>query len=188
MDLAVSHVGQTREDSAGRAGGKRRTSKPRVAWHELKPGVFYRHEQAAQSHQGRGLLADKVIVSWQGQPGELRRRLNWEAMRGGLGRARQTLFPGDGTAWIWNLQRDRWATATGLLDFYHGSQHLWALGEACCGAQQPALTQWVEPRLHELRHGREQKVLAQIRKLKWGRGKAGEIIERKRSQPIRRRG
>ena len=86
-----------------------------------------------------------MIVSWQGEAGELGRRLNWEAVRGGLGRARQTLFLGDGAAWIWNLQQDRWASATGLLDFYHGSQHLWALGEACCGTQPPVLTQWVEP-------------------------------------------
>jgi hypothetical protein len=162
--------------------GKRKTSKPRVEWHELKTGVFYRHEQSAPTRNGRGLLADKVIVSWQGAPGELGRRLNWEAVRGGLGRARQTLFLGDGAAWIWNLQQDRWAGATGLLDFYHGSEHLWALGEACCGPQQPGLAQWVEPRLHELRHGREQKILAQrgnFKTCRWLRA-AGEwaVIKR----------
>ena len=159
--LAVLLVDGWQVRQRGEGWGQKKTSKPRVEWHELKTGVFYRHEQAARTRKGRGLLADKVIVSWQGPPGELGRRLNWEAVRGGLGRARQTLFLGDGAAWIWNLQRDRWADAMGLLDFYHGSEHLWALGEACCGAQQPALTQWVEPRLHELRHGREQKVLAQ---------------------------
>ena len=169
---------QVRQRGAG--WGKKKTSKPRVEWHELKTGVFYRHEQAAQTQGGRGLLADKVIVSWQGRPGELGRRLNGEAVRGGLGRARQTLFLGDGAAWIWNLQQDRWASATGLLDFYHGSEPLWALGEACCGSQQPALAQWVEPRLHQLRHGQEQKVLAQIKNLKRPGGEAGEVIERER--------
>ncbi len=178
--LAVLMVDGWQVRQRGDGWGKRKTSKPRVEWHELKTGVFYRHEQSARTRNGRGLLADKVIVSWQGPPGELGRRLNWEAVRGGLGRARQTLFLGDGAAWIWNLQQDRWASATGLLDFYHGSEHLWALGEACCGAQPPALARWVEPRLHELRHGREQKVLAQIKNLKRRGGAAGEVIERER--------
>ncbi|MGH7980701.1 MAG: hypothetical protein ACREE6_15090, partial [Limisphaerales bacterium] len=43
----------------------------------------------------RSLLEDKVVVSWQGEPGELGRRLHWEALRNGLGRAHDTLFLGD---------------------------------------------------------------------------------------------
>ena len=61
----------------------------------------------------------------------------------------------------------------GLLDFYHGSQHLWALGQTLHGEAHPALTQWVEPRLHRLRHGDESKVLGEIRRLKKRRGEAG---------------
>ena len=117
-------------------------------------------------------------MSWQGEPGELGRRLNGEALRGGLGRARQTLFLGDGASWIWNLKQDRWAQAIELLDFYHGRQHLWALGEAWCGPIRPGRSRWVEPRLHPLRHGQEKKVLAQIRGLKQCRGATGEVIER----------
>ncbi|MBP9900017.1 MAG: hypothetical protein KBH45_01055 [Verrucomicrobia bacterium] len=59
-----------------------------MEYHELKTGVYYLHEQSAQTQGGRGLLTDKVVVSWQGEPGELGRRLHWEALRGGLGRAR----------------------------------------------------------------------------------------------------
>jgi hypothetical protein len=165
----------------GAGWGKKKTKQNRVEWHELKTGVFYRHEQSAQTEGGRGLLEDKVVVSWQGEPGELGRRLHWEALREGLGRARHTLFLGDGAAWIWNLQQDRWAGALGLLDFYHGSQHLWALGQAQCGELQPGLSQWVEPRLHQLRHGQEQQVLAQIRGLPKRRGAAGKMIERERN-------
>ena len=67
--------------------GRKQTKQSRVEWHELKTGVFYRHEQAAHTAGGRGLLAEKVIVSWQGEPLELGRRLHAEALRGGLGRA-----------------------------------------------------------------------------------------------------
>src|SRR6185369_6995219 len=65
--------------------GKKKTNKDRVSWHELKVGVFYRQEQSVQTHGGRGLLADKVVVSWTGEPMELGRRLHWQARREGLG-------------------------------------------------------------------------------------------------------
>jgi hypothetical protein len=66
--------------------GKKKTQKPRVAWHELKTGVFYFLDQAGQTAGGRGLLAEKVVVNWQGEPMELGRRLHWEAVRRGLGK------------------------------------------------------------------------------------------------------
>ena len=89
----------------GRRMGPKKTKEDRVEWHELKLGVFYRHEASARTEGGRGLLTDKLVVSWQGQAMELGRRLNWEALREGLGRARQTLFLGDGAEWVWNLRR-----------------------------------------------------------------------------------
>src|SRR5437016_1783965 len=106
----------------GAGWGKKKTKKERVEWHELKLGVYYRHEQLAHSETGRGLLSDKTVVAWQDQPGELGRRLNWEALRQGLGRAQKLLYLGDGAEWVWNLKKDRWNSAIELLDFYHGSE------------------------------------------------------------------
>ncbi len=59
---------------------------------------------------------------------ELSRRLQWEAQRSGLGRARDVLAVADGAPWIWNKVGDRWPQAHQLLDFYHASQHLWNVG------------------------------------------------------------
>jgi len=179
--LAVLMVDGWQVRQRGPGWGKKKTEQPRVEWHELKTGVFYLHEQSAQTQGGRGLLEDKVVISWQGEPGELGRRLHWEALRGGLSRARNTLFLGDGALWIWNLKADRWASAMELLDFYHGGQHLWTLGQALCGEQQPQSSQWVEPRLHQLRHGDEKKVLTEIGRLKKRRGVAGKVIKRERN-------
>jgi hypothetical protein len=155
--------------------GRKKTQKSRVEWHEIKTGVFYRHEQAAQTAGGRGVLSDKVIVSWQGEPGELGRRLHWEAWRRGSARAQETLVLGDGSAWIWNVKTDRWKEARELLDFYHGSQHLWQLGRALHGEDRAGA--WVEPRLHQLRHGKEKEVLEEITGLKRPRGEAGPAVE-----------
>lgn len=180
-ELAVLMVDGWQVRQRGPGWGRKKTQKARVEWHELKTGVFYLHEQSARTAGGRGLLSDKVVVNWQGEPGELGRRLHTEALRGGLGRARQTLYLGDGAPWIWNLKQDRWSDALELLDFYHGSQHLWSLGEACGGESAPQLPQWVEPRLHQLRHGQEARVLAGIARLRKRRGTAGAVIRREQN-------
>jgi hypothetical protein len=179
--LAVLMMDGWQVRQRGPGWGKNRTQESRVEWHEWKTGVFYRQEQAGRSGGRRGLLAEKIVIGWQGEPTELGRRLHWEALRGGLGRARARLVVADGAPWIWNLAQDRWAGATEMLDFYHASQHLWELGRALHGADEAATAQWVEPRRHQLRHGREQEVLAEIAGLKVPRGAAGEEVQREQN-------
>jgi len=159
--------------------GKRKTEQPRVEWHEMKLGVFYRHEQATR--EARGQLVEKVMVGWQGEGLELGRRLHWEAQRGGLGRARHVLTVGDGAPWIWNVVADRWAVAHQLLDFYHASQHLWALGEALHPQDEAARRDWVAARRHRLRHGQAAAVLAELAALPRCRGALGKIIRREQN-------
>jgi hypothetical protein len=159
--------------------GKKRTKKKRVEWHELKTGVFYFQEQSAKTEGGRGILTEKVVLCWQGEGSELGRRLHWEAIRRGLGRAKWILVLGDGAAWIWNVAEDRWAKAEKLLDFWHASEHVWALGRALYGEE--GAKRWVEARLHELRHGEEEKFLAKIARLKPRRGKVGKTIREEKN-------
>lgn len=161
--------------------GKRKTDQTRVAWHEWKTGVYYRHDQAGVTAGGRGVLAEKIVVGWQGEPQELGRRLHWEALRHGLGRAQARLVVADGAPWIWNVAHDRWAGATEVLDFYHASQHLWELGRALHGPDEAAVAQWVEARRHQLRHGRESQVLAELAGLKPPAGVAGEVVQREQN-------
>jgi hypothetical protein len=159
--------------------GKKRTKKKRVEWHELKTGVFYFHEQSGHTAGGRGVLAAKLVLCWQGEGGELGRRLHWEAMRRGLGRAKWILVLADGAPWIWNVAADRWAQAQQLLDFWHASEHVWALGRALYGEDRAKA--WVEERLQELRHGEEEKFLAAVARLKPRRGKVGKTIREEKT-------
>ena len=85
--LAVLMLDGWQVRQRGLGWGKRKTQEPRVEWHEWKTGVFYRHEQAGVTAGGRGVLAEKVVVGWQGDPVEFSRRLHWEALRGGLATA-----------------------------------------------------------------------------------------------------
>jgi hypothetical protein len=179
--LAVLMVDGWQVRHRGAGWGAKRTTKPRVEWHEMKTGVFYLQEQAAQTQSGRGLIEDKVTVSVVGEPVELGQRLHWEALRCGLGRAREQLFLGDGAPWIWNLKQDRWKQAVGLLDFFHASQHLWEVGRAVQGEEETRLVPWVEKRLHQLRHGQEKKVLSELAGLRKKRGKAGKALSREQN-------
>lgn len=158
--------------------GKPRASQPRVEWREWKTGVYYRHEQSGRSAGGRGHLTEKIVVGWQGEPVEFGQRLHWEAMRGGLGRAKSKLIVADGAPWIWHLAQERWAGATEVLDFYHASQHLWELARAVVGADESEVAQWVEGRRHQLRHGKHMKVLKEIRALATPATEAGQLIRR----------
>ena len=161
--------------------GKPRTGQPRVEWHEWKTGVYYRHEQAGRTAGERGLLAEKVVIGWQGEPVEFGRRLHWEAMRAGVGRARAKLIVADGAPWIWNLAQDRWAGAMEVLDFYHASQHLWELGRAVVGPEESRVAQWVEGRRHQLRQGKQTAVLAEIQRLAVPTAEGGKIVEREQA-------
>ena len=147
-----------------------------MEWHEQKVGVFYRHEQNAA-----GQLTQKVVVSCQGPPVELGERLHWEAMRGGLGRACQTLAVSEGAPWIWHLVAGHWSGAHQVLDFYHASQHLHALGEALHPRDERAREKWVQRQCHDLRHGPEQRVLRRIARLRGRRGASGKIIRREQN-------
>lgn len=158
--------------------GRTRPASPPVEWHELKLGVFYREEQAAQTAGGRGLLSDRRLVSWQGEAGELGRRLHWEAQAEGLGRALRVRCVNDGAPWIWRLVEDRWPQAEQVLDFYHASQHLWALGGALHGDDEAAVRAWAEPRRRRLRRGAAGKLLAELAALAPPAGAAGETVRR----------
>jgi hypothetical protein len=153
--------------------GKKKAIKPRVEWHEQKVGVFYHLEQNAG-----GQLIEKVSVGWQGEPVELGERLHWQARRHGLGRARHTLAVCDGAAWPWHLIEQRWKEAHQVLDFYHASQHLHVLGETMYPNDVQARERWVDQQCHDLRHGRQKKVLKRLSQLPTGRGPAAEVIAR----------
>lgn len=179
--LAVLMLDGWQVRQRGPGWGKRKTSESRVEWHEWKTGVYYRQEQAGPTAGGRGVLTEKVVIGWQGEPLEFGRRLHWEALRGGLGRAQAKLVAGDGAPWIWNVAQDRWAGATEVLDFYHASQHLWDLGRALHEQDEATTAQWAEPLRHRLRHGKEKSVLAEIAGLKVPRSPAGQVIRREQN-------
>ncbi len=171
--LAVIMIDGFQVRHRGRDWGKPKAQHPRVEWHEQKIGVFYHQDQNAG-----GELIEKLTVSRQGEAVELGERLHWQALRRGLGRARQVLAVCDGAPWPWHLIEQRWKHAHQVLDFYHASEHLHAVGEALYPADEGARRAWVDRQCHDLRHGQEKRVLQRLSQLRRRRGSAVETIRR----------
>ena len=87
-----------------------------------------------------------------------------EALRRGMAQANYVFLVCDGAVWIWNIIADRFVGALSELDFFHASQHLWEVAHDL-HPQPEAARAWVEPLLHQLRHGQEAEVLGTLKSL-----------------------
>ena len=139
----------------------------RVDWREVKSAVIYRLEQRAETASGRGMLVEKSIVACPPltAPVDFDASVEAEARRRGLGRAKKVYIVIDGAVWLWDLAKDRFKDAVLTLDFHHAAQHLWALAHELHGNGTAAARAWVEPILHQLRHGEEQRVVHSLEAL-----------------------
>lgn len=153
--------------------GKKR-SRPgqcRVKWHEVKSAVMFRLEEKATTEGGRGWLIEKHVVvrEPETEPIEFGKAVQTEALRRGLAEAEEVYLVMDGAAWLWRLREDRLKDTTPVLDFHHASQHLWALAHHRFGEktdeQKAQARAWVEPLLHDLRHGKENRVIRTLEEL-----------------------
>jgi hypothetical protein len=81
------------------------------------------------------------------------RRLAVEAHRRGLENASEVVVLGDGAAWIWNLATEHFPGATQVVDWYHASERVWALGRAHYGEGTAKARAWVERQLERLAAG-----------------------------------
>ena len=146
----------------------------RVAWHEVKAATIYRVDQVAQKESGRRQILQKfwVLAPTQTPPAEFGRAVHAEAIRRGMGKAKYVFVLADGAVWIWNIIKDRFVTSLKGLDFYHASTHLWAIAHELF-PEEAQTKAWVQPLLHQLKHGQEADVLHTLEALPAQRQAAG---------------
>ena len=80
-------------------------------------------------------------------------RIALEAHRRGVEGAGSVAVLGDGAAWIWVLAAEHFPTAVQIVDWFHASERIWALGRALCGEGTEQTAAWVEPQLARLAQG-----------------------------------
>ena len=134
-------------------------------WHWVYGGTCFRLDQRTQTDTGRPVILSRGTVMTRGGVDALREQLFAECLRQGMGKAAEVLVIADGAIWIWNLAQDRFAQATQRLDFYHASQHLWAVAHALHAEDESAARQWIEPLLKKLKAGRSLKVIAELERV-----------------------
>ena len=137
----------------------------RVHWHEIKSAVIFRLNQRVQTTTGRRILIKKhaVAVPAETEPADFASQVHAEAMRLGLAAAKKVYIVQDGAIWLWNVFEDRFSKcAEGTLDFYHASDHLWALANHLFGQGSAEAKRWVLPLLRQLRHGKESRMLRSL--------------------------
>lgn len=136
----------------------------RVEWREMKTGIVFRVEDQASTQSGRGMVLKKYHEAWRGEAHDFGQRLYALALRHGLHQAKQVFVVADGGVWIWKIAEERFAGAREVLDFYHASEHLHAVARAIHPDEEQA-RRWVEPLLHQLKHGGEAGVIQTLEQL-----------------------
>lgn len=131
-------------------------------WHWVYGGTCFRLDQRRQTEAGRPVILSRGTVMTRGGIDALRQQLFAECLRHGLGRAAEAWVIADGAIWIWNLAKDRFPQAQQRLDFYHASQHLWAVAHALHPEEENAARQWIEPLLKKLKAGRAIRVIDEL--------------------------
>jgi hypothetical protein len=152
-------------DDWGQSASKRATGQEPQRWHWAYGGTCFRLDQRVESDGGRARIVSRGPVMTRGGVEALGDQLFAEAQRHGLAQADKVLVIADGALWIWNLTGDRFGQAHQRLDYYHASQHLWAVAHALHPEDERAARTWIQPLLKKLKAGRAASLLNNLHTL-----------------------
>lgn len=152
-------------DDWGQSATRRAAGQEPSRWHWVYGGTCFRLDQRVASDGGRARILSRGTVMTRSGVAGLREQLFAEAQRHGLAQAAKVLVVADGAVWIWNLTGDRFPQAQQRLDYYHASQHLWAVAHALHPENETAARTWIAPLLKKLKGGRVTALLNDLRAL-----------------------
>ncbi|HXZ32941.1 MAG TPA: ISKra4 family transposase [Terriglobales bacterium] len=168
-------------DGWGRTAALRQAGQAPARWHWVYGATVFRLDQRGETDGGRPMISERGSVMTRRGVDGLRELLWGEAVRRRLLEAQQVLVVADGAVWIWKLVEDRFGWAEQLLDWYHASQHLWAVANALHGEGTKQARDWVEPLLARLRDGQPTKVIRRLEQLELTcQPSAAETVARER--------
>lgn len=118
---------------------------------------------------------------------EFARQALVETQRRGLERAQRVGAVCDGAEWQQKFIDYHRPDATRILDFPHGAEYVAAAGRSVYGEGSAEFTRWFDTQRHQLRHGEEEEVLAELRRLAEQAPGSQELIEAKLQYLTKRR-
>lgn len=120
-------------------------------WQQMKVGCVYWQDEHEHWH--------KQMTWGRESPEEFAASLWRLAMQCGYGQAEVKIFAADGGAWCWDIHARYFSDATGVLDWYHASEHVWDAAKivsptAPTGSSHvTSSTAWAEDALTQLHDG-----------------------------------
>ena len=166
-------------DAWGQSAAHRARGAEPPRWHWVYGGTCFRLGHRGETAGGRATIVSRGYAMTRGGIDALREQLWAEASRRGLGRANEVLIVADGAVWIWKLASDRFPAARQRVDFYHVSEHLWAVARTLHPDDEAAARAWVEPLLTKLKADESCAVITELEHLRPRlEGAASEHLER----------
>jgi hypothetical protein len=133
-------------------------------WHETKVAAIY------EALPGRDGLDEPGRTSYlalaQPRLEAFGEALYQEAARRGVEHAREMVVVADGAPWIWNMADTHFPHATQILDFYHASERLHAVGQAVYGTGSRLARRWAERNVARLEAGEWKSLLCSLKALR----------------------
>jgi hypothetical protein len=182
IELDAWNIRERNDEQWGRTEELRRAGEEPKWWHWVYGGTCFRLSQRVQTPGGRAMILSRGTVMTREGIDALKQQLWAEAMRHGLGQAKDVLVVADGAVWIWNLTEDRFAQARQRLDPWHALQHLWAVAHALHPEDEAAAAAWLKPLKDKLLDSKAVEVIGQLDEvLKTLEGPKREAVEAERN-------
>lgn len=162
IELDAWNIRERNQEAWGRTEQLREQGQEPEWWHWVYGGTCFRLNQRVQTSGGRSVILSRGTVMTRGGIDVLKQQLWAEAMRHGLGQAKEVLVVADGAVWIWNLVEDRFAGARQRLDPWHALQHLWAVAHALHPDDQAAAAKWIKPLQAKLLDSQAAEVITEL--------------------------
>ena len=162
IELDTWNIRERNEEQWGRTEELRKAGEEPEWWHWVYGGTCFRLSQRVETPGGRSVILSRGTVMTRGGIDALKQQLWAEAMRHGLGQAKEVLVIGDAAVWIWNLTEDRFAGARQRLDPWHALQHLWAVAKALHPEDEAAAAAWIKPLKEKLLDSKAVEIIEEL--------------------------
>lgn len=140
----------------------------RLTWQQMRVGCVYWQDDKDQWHK-------RMIWGREDVP-EFGAALYRLACQCGYRQAQERLYTCDGGDWCWTIHALYFSEATGILDWYHASEHVWKTAHGLF-AEQNAATSWADQALALMRDEGGGGLLAWLsRQLAGRRGRARKAV------------
>jgi len=154
----------------------------REGWKEVKVGSFFdfaangeRAESTEEEYQVRAF--DTTYCTWLGSVEQFA-PLQWaEAERRGVDGAQEVVCVSDAAAWIEGVNETCYPRATKVVDWWHASEHIWAVAKAVYGEGTAAAEGWAQARCDELWKGQWSALESAMEQLESSQDETRKLIQ-----------